>query len=166
MSERYAENRSRIATGVAAALESISLPPAERRLIEMVVRGEETSVLVGCDVVEALSQHQILTLLVSIAGDLDAPGWRHVERRVESSHYPWIKTTIERDWRVMAYQLREPGLPHSSDLGGHLTLEAVIENSIRNYNRWKLRWDPEYSLGVNLQPLQVSSTPPVGNCSF
>lgn len=137
MTERYAENRQRIGNGVAIALRSTSLPPEEKTLIEMVARGQRSSVVVGIEVVEALFKHRMLLTAVLTAGNLNAPGWRQVEKRVYIPPHPWMKPTTEREWRVTGYHLTEPGFTYMYDLGGWLNLDAVTD-----YTRWELRWNP------------------------
>lgn len=156
MTEREAENRQRIGNGVAIALRSTSLPPEEKTLIEMVARGQRSSVVVEIEVVEALFKHRMLLTAVLTSGNLNAPGWRHVEKRVDTPPRPWMKPTTESELRVMGYHLTEPGLTYMYDLGGWLNLDAVTD-----YTRWELRWNPRRPwFDTKLQPLKASPPPP------
>lgn len=155
MKERSAENRQRIANDVVDALRSTSLTPEEKTLIEMVARGQRSSVVVGVEVVEALFRHKMLLTAVSTAEDLNAPGWRHVEKRVYIPPHPWIKPTTEREWRVTGYHLTEAGFTYMYDLGGWLNLDAVTD-----YTRWEFRWNPTRPwFDTKLQPLKASPPP-------
>lgn len=138
------ENRQRVSDGVVAATRSLGLLPREQDLIRQVTMGELPLVTVDERVVAALYKAAVLASCLLVRGDLEAPGWKHIEMRREPAASPFgSPSATEQPNRVMGYYVREPGLGYSMDVGGELFLEVALgENHSRDYTRWRLTWTP------------------------